>query len=980
MKQAKITITAATSAAVKEMAQAITAATGATFEPEKPFGIMVGGKKHGEYIEHYVSANGKISYCEAYENDELDHVHFFNEDDDLIAKIQVADGGTEKITAEQIAEISKALGIEAAKVTEPAPADAAGNIAKISVTGNKYVTCKGFSVNGDMFSSLKRGIEDWLENVICNDARAQLLIATRKQFLGIDGKPFLRWRYSADRVIVKFNDDSYSNFTSRVKGDYFPITVAPREEYIDPEYETQCQKIVTDWLAKNAAEYKKYQLRMKAKRRAKKYYEEIPDWNHNCNRVPKSQREAIRTYLEDLHEFDTDGSNDDADEQEYFDVTPAEDSDDDDELDSEYWIVELEAVINHNVYEACYSTSLTIDAKSATDEELVAALKAADHSATFATYEEAEAFIREGKAAAGEAFEGGRVTTKDGGIIKQVNATAPTLEEMSVKVTDILSEIDCAKSTGDNVTTRKLECELGKVHQNYYYSMVYFGVDITNEQFEFAYNRAIVLHNAKKEMARRNSEEYKAAVKAEAEYDAKKASAIIKANAGVDGIEYVEGVKKLLDTAILSGNCTDIVQYYEEMQRVIAKIPQATDTAEAVEQASADDTLLEIRGVIFTHSQYTWHDICDYLDKIESCDDGADQIIVHDSEELIEEFSDDCISYEFAIGFEGRLLTSTLNLIKAKIKSFENPYGGYTPHFAALKYEAEPVDEDCYDEEYEPETPTDSGDLPDYDEPEADSNSVIATLAGLLITTLTALYNVTTKTPEPATDSTPAEIEEQSAERVRYIVRLYGYDAAFPSDPFYSKGTYEFDTLSDAVKYAFNDRNARSYSEHFGGSDIDKDFTSGNTTGLMTVMSIARTGEIEAFVPESRQILEKLADADEETSAVELKISAAPARDNLTFTIHQPPLDIKSTGSSLDSETPATETTIFFPPRDNKTIAKDLSGAVLDLKVSADEIEELLAGGYTLGDSEHAAIAKALEHMKQARAELDKLKLINSAA
>ena len=268
----------------------------------------------------------------------------------------------------------------------------------------------------------------------------------------------------------------------------------------------------------------------------------------------------------------------------------------DDELDSEYWIVKSEAANNHNVYEACYSTALTIDAKSATDEELAAALKAADHSATFATYEEAEAFIREGKAAAGEAFEGGRITTKDGGTIKQVNATAPTLEEMGVKVTDILSEIDCAKSTGDNITTRKLECKLGKVHQNYYYSIVYFGVDITNEQFEFAYNRAIVLHNAKKEMARRNSEEYKAAVKAEAEYDAKKASAIIKANAGVDGIEYVEGVKKLLDTAILSGNCSDIVCYCKELQRVLAKMPKTPTNEEMV----VADTGLNIKTAIET--------------------------------------------------------------------------------------------------------------------------------------------------------------------------------------------------------------------------------------------------------------------------------------------------------------------------------------------------------------------------------------------
>ena len=167
----------------------------------------------------------------------------------------------------------------------------------------RYIPCKGFSVNGDIFTSFKRGIEDWLENVICYDARAQLLVATRKQLIGIDGKP-VRGNYSADRIIVKFNFDSHNDFRGDVKGDNHSIKVAPNEEYFDPEYEAQCKEIVTNWLDKNAGEYRKYQMRMEAKRRADKYYTENPDWNHNGNRVPNSQREAIREYLEQLHAAD----------------------------------------------------------------------------------------------------------------------------------------------------------------------------------------------------------------------------------------------------------------------------------------------------------------------------------------------------------------------------------------------------------------------------------------------------------------------------------------------------------------------------------------------------------------------------------------------------------------------------------------------------------------------------------------------------
>lgn len=398
----------------------------------------------------------------------------------------------------------------------------------------------------------------------------------------------------------------------------------------------------------------------------------------------------------------------------------------------------------------------------------------------------------------------------------------------------------------------------------------------------------------------------------------------------------------------------------EEIAEICAALkieaPTANTESETKTEPATGGEAIKVYANIYSNDYHLTNDAYNYLE--ETLGEGA---ILWD--EKVD-------GYDYRLSFEEIILEETYNQIRTEIKKLDD-YGGFK-HSIHGEYETEKVYDDDEDG-YEPCEP----------EPEQltiDSDGVIATLGGLLITTLTALYNVTTKTPEPVNDSTPAKIEEQSVERVRYIVRLYGYDAAFPSDPLYSKGTYKFDTLSDAVKYALNDRNTRSYSEHFGGSDIDKDFTSCNTTGLMTVMTIARTGEIKVFAPESRQILEKLADTDKETSAVKLKISNAPVRDNLTFAIHQPPLDVKSTGSSLDSETPATETTIFFPPRDTKTIAKYLFGAVLDLKESADEIEELLAGGYTLGDSGDAAIAKALEHMKQARAELDKLKFINSAA
>ena len=139
----------------------------------------------------------------------------------------------------------------------------------------------------------------------------------------------------------------------------------------------------------------------------------------------------------------------------------------------------------------------------------------------------------------------------------------------------------------------------------------------------------------------------------------------------------------------------------------------------AVFDPAPSDKLLKIRGCIFTHSQYTWAEASEYLDKIEACDAGADHIQAGSNEWLIEEFSDDYTPSEYAVTFEGECLTSTLELIQAKVKSFDTP-DRYSPHYAVLKYDAEPVEDD--DEESEPpkqELPNDNGDFPCYDEPES---------------------------------------------------------------------------------------------------------------------------------------------------------------------------------------------------------------------------------------------------------------------
>lgn len=248
----------------------------------------------------------------------------------------------------------------------------------------------------------------------------------------------------------------------------------------------------------------------------------------------------------------------------------------------------------------------------------------------------------------------------------------------------------------------------------------------------------------------------------------------------------------------------------------------------------------------------------------------------------------------------------------------------YAAIAAAVIENDDEEDDELDDEEYElyePETPEPT--------PPIDSDATIATLGSLLVTALTALYNATTA---------PAKIvEEPAAESTCYVVRLHGYNAEFPSDPLYSKGDAKFDSLGDAVKYALDDRKARGANEHFGGSIIDKDFDDGNVAGVATVMTILPTGEIETTADEVKRILEKPAGTDEETGAV-------------------------------------------IQPTSDEAAAKDLSDTVLDLKISADEIEELLADGYTLGDSGRASIAKAQALMEQALAELAKLKSTDAAA
>ena len=358
-----------------------------------------------------------------------------------------------------------------------------------------------------------------------------------------------------------------------------------------------------------------------------------------------------------------------------------------------------------------------------------------------------------------------------------------------------------------------------------------------------------------------------------------------------------------------------------------ANIGEPVEKTETPNPAT-NDTLLEVRGAVFTNSQRTYSDMAGYLEEIAEYDAGVDQIdVCYEDDEMVDEFRDEYTPDKFVVGFEGRLLTSTFNQLKSKVASFDNPAGDnfvYSRHFAVLKYDAEPVEEEYDDEEYEPETPEPAT-------PQIDSDATIATLGGLLVTALTALYNATHSTA-------PAKIvEEPAVESTCYVVRLHGYNAEFPSDPLYSKGDTKFDSLGDAVKYALDDRKARGANEHFGGSIIDKDFDDGNVAGVATVMTILPTGEIETTADEVKRILEKPAGTDEETGAV-------------------------------------------IQPTSDRAAAKDLSDTVLDLKISADEIEELLADGYTLGDSGRASIARAQALMKQALAELAKLKSTDAAA
>lgn len=740
MKQAEITITAASSAAAKEMAQAIMAATGATFEAEKPFGILVGGKKHGDYFEGYVSTNGKISYCEAYESDELDHVHFFNEDNDLIAKIQVEDGGADNLTAEQIAEISKALGIETNAENDASHQRALGRF-EARIEQNK----EQIAAREEKIAAAEAEIEG-------NEAEIARLTAQNE--IETDRSE----KRCNERDIIRLNA-----INNHLRHDIEEYREAIRmyEGYNEAE-EARKAEYMSDVIA--------------------------------AERATETETANAAVEVEAAKE---DGSNDEADEPEYVSVAPKfvfSESDEDDDLEDEYWTVEPAPWVK-----------------------------------------------------AGEKI---RYCTETGCWYKK---------------------------------TREGGWEMASMEQA---------------------ERILEWHGLK------------------------------------------------------------LWQYLELGERYIAPVVDSDfKTIEVINptvvNSAPTDKLLKIRGCIFTHSPYTSAEITEYLEEIEACDAGADHIQASSEDAgLIEEFSDDYTPEEYAVTFEGECRTSTLNMIKAKVASFDNPAGKnfhYNPHYAVLKYEAEPVED--ADDEPEPATePAEEIPAPACDSDESDSDSAMVV-------------------PHDAKAETPATAPFAK----RYICTTYGYNSLFAER--YTKGRIAFDTLDDAVKYVLNDRDNRKASENYGGAEVVEDFEDDGVSVIMTLLEITPTGklEIETHRAKVKQILAEIENTAAST-AVELKISEAPAGESTTFTIRQSPRDNEPADNSIDSETPATETTILLPLPDGTALVKDLAGTVLEVKIAADKIEELLADGYALGDSGHASIAKAQDLLKQAMAELGKLKSIDRVA
>ena len=194
---------------------------------------------------------------------------------------------------------------------------------------------------------------------------------------------------------------------------------------------------------------------------------------------------------------------------------------------------------------------------------------------------------------------------------------------------------------------------------------------------------------------------------------------------------------------------TTELQIDSEAEANIGEPAEKTETP----NPATNDTLLEVRGAVFTNSQYTYSDMTGYLEEIAEYDAGVDQIeVCYEDDEMVDEFRDEYTPDKFVVGFEGRLLTSTFNQLKAKVASFDNPAGDnfvYSRHFTVLKYDAEPVEEEYDDEEYEPETP-EPVTLP------IDSDAAIATLSTLALSALAALFNVV-KAPVPAEPAKPAE-------------------------------------------------------------------------------------------------------------------------------------------------------------------------------------------------------------------------------
>ena len=100
-----------------------------------------------------------------------------------------------------------------------------------------------------------------------------------------------------------------------------------------------------------------------------------------------------------------------------------------------------------------------------------------------------------------------------------------------------------------------------------------------------------------------------------------------------------------------------------------ANIGEPAEKTETPNPAT-NDTLLEVRGAVFTNSQYTYSDMIGYLEEIAEYDAGVDQIdVCYEDDEMVDEFRDEYTPDKFVVGFEGRLLTSTFNQLQSRLQS-----------------------------------------------------------------------------------------------------------------------------------------------------------------------------------------------------------------------------------------------------------------------------------------------------------------------